>query len=322
MFQKLKKYFSSEKEERIYKPVKHIFFRNPEITQALHNQGYYIVDFLNEKERQQLLDVYKKYHTAKDDGGGAFWGVISKNIHDAEQEILGSHLDQWFHDYKNVNAFVVKTPGKSSQVPVHQDVAAIDEFKYSNVTVWMPLQAINTVNGALYIIPRSHHIFVPYRCATIDPLTKDIESILYPYFIPLYLEPGQALFFDSRMFHYSPPNLSDQSRVVAVSRIFPKEADYVTYYKEKTEDSKIEMWRCPDDYLMHNNTYDETLRPPGGKFIKHRYVNTHPLTAEEFEERRAELEIVPQSKPASQDEGQRSFMHEPVRKKIITDQIL
>jgi len=66
----------------------------------------------------------------------------SKNIHDAIHEILANSLDKWFHDYKDINPFVIKTPGKSSGVPIHQDVAAIDEDKYSTTNVWIPLQSI------------------------------------------------------------------------------------------------------------------------------------------------------------------------------------
>jgi len=43
------------------------------------------------------------------------------------------------------------------------------------------------------------------------------------------------------MFHYSLPNLSDQTGVVTVSRIFPAAGRYDYYYKEAGNDSKIEI---------------------------------------------------------------------------------
>ncbi len=273
--------------------------RNAEITSQLNENGYCIVDFLSATQLQSLRDVNEKFCKTKDAENGAFLGVISKNIHDALHDILTASLNKWFHDFKEINAFVIKTPGKSSFVPIHQDVTAIDEEKYSTTNVWIPLQSIDEKNGVMYIVPRSHHIFFPYRCATIDPLTKNIEHVLQPYFIPIYLKAGQALFFDTRMFHYSLPNLSDQNRVVTVCRVFPKEADMVAYFKEPGSDSKIEMWRCPDDFLIYKHTQNENERPLNATLLGYKVANTEPLTLEEFEERRKVLGIVSQQNDAS-----------------------
>ena len=48
MFQKIRKYIFTEEKVPMYKPVRHTFFRDPKIADILHNEGYYIADFLEE----------------------------------------------------------------------------------------------------------------------------------------------------------------------------------------------------------------------------------------------------------------------------------
>jgi len=286
-----------------YKPVPHTFFRQPEIAKIIHETGYYIADFIEEEERQQLLEVYQKHHEKEvyevqfdnqnQESSGAYMGVISKNVHNAINEILQPAFDKWFVNYRSaVNAFAVKTSGKSGTVPIHQDVADIDELHYSTISIWLPLQDMDTTNGTLQIVPRSHFIFTPFRSSTISPYTKNIEQEIMPYFKPLYLKAGQALLFDSRLFHYSPPNLSGKNRVITLCRICPLDAPIISYYNPpNATDGFIEIWQCPDDHLIYTENHNGSHQPKHGKFIGRRKVNLSPLTLAEFEQKRKALGI-------------------------------
>lgn len=288
-------FFSHPSRRTSHTVAEFTFIRDPEIAKALLQEGYYIADFIEKKQGEQLLELYESNRPVNKHSTGAYSGVISKSIHDSIYQILAPSFERWFKDYKNiVNAFAVKTPGSTSSVPVHQDVTEIDETKHSSINVWLPLETLKKENGTLHIIPRSHHIFVPYRCATIDPLTKNIEHLLSPYFIPVYLKFGQALFFDSRMFHASPPNVSDHNRVVTLCKICPAEADIIVCYRDKeVADSKIELWKCPEDYLVHSEHHDDTIRPDDCEFLGYKNDRISPLTVAEFEKQRKALNIFP-----------------------------
>ncbi len=303
MLQTLKEYIFGIPKTPTFKPRTQTVLQDTELTKQVNEEGYCVVDFLSKNEKDSLLAVIDKFHTTNDNGSGAFLGVISKNIHDAINEILINTLHKWFYDFNTVNAFLVKTPGKHGQVPIHQDVAAIDEEKFSTVNVWIPLQDITAENGVMYVVPKSHHIFSPYRGANIDALTKNIEKEIRPFFKPIYLKVGQALFFDSRMFHFSPPNQSDKKRVITVCRIFPKAAKMISYFKEKgSVDNKIEMWQCQDDYLIYKNGYDDNERPPHAKLLCCKQVESIPISAADFEKRRVALGIEPQENAMSVEE--------------------
>ena len=296
MYNTLLKCFSKTKRILEHKPVMHTVFRDDEIAKQLHDEGYYIAEFLGENERQMLLALYKKHDTSIDNDSGAFFPILSSSTQEDINRILEQSLKKWLKNYKSIHAFAIKTPGKASKLPLHQDLAVIDEEKYSAVAIWIPLQRIHNLNGPLHIIPRSHSIFIPYRCGTIPPIFANFESILQPFFKPIYLEMGQALFFDSRMFHYSSPNLSNENRIVVVCRIYPFESDFVTYYQEAgRKDSRIEMWKRPEDYLINKNeNYGEDARPENCELLGYRYANTNPLTKDEFERIRKNIGINPQ----------------------------
>jgi hypothetical protein len=317
ILQHLFRVFNLYKQE--HRPVRHVFFRDETIADQLQKNGYCVVDFIDEIAQRKLQTLYGENHRLSASKGGAFFGIFSKDIayrqriNDGVNNILQPVFEKWFVGYKSaVNTVVVKVPGQSSFIPIHQDGAAIDESKYSSMNIWIPLQDVTSQNGALYVIPRSHHVFLPYRCASVAPLQKDIEAEMYPFFYPIYLKQGQALFFDSRMFHYSAPNLSAQDRVAVVCRIVPAEAPIVAYYKDNnTENEPVEMWECPPDYLITSDSYNDNERPQGCKLIKRLKDDCPPLTLASFAARCEALGIVANKDFGGPMLGHRNFIQEP-----------
>lgn len=307
MLKKALSCFRNSFNDRAYKIVKPSFFKSEKIADIIYRNGYYITDFLSKREIEKLKKSYSAFHLNRKGGEGAFFGEISKEIHNANAEILSHIYDEWFVNYKSiVNAFVVKTPGAASVVPIHQDSASVDEEKYSSINLWIPLEDISAHNGVMYVIPKSHHIFLPYRCATIDPISKNIEHVLLPYFIPLFLKAGQALIFDSRLFHYSSPNLTNETRVVAISKICSQEAKVIAYFRDNNANhNKVEVWQCPDDYLIYSESHNDTIRPRFSKQLGYKNPNVRPLTESEFEKRRKTLKI---ELPCKRPENERQIV--------------
>lgn len=209
-----------------------------------------------------------------------------RSIHEGVQQILRNSCNEWFHEYtNNINTFAVKTPGKSGYFVMHQDMAAIDEENYSLVNIWLPLQPITPLNGALCVVPQSHRLFSPYRCPTVKNILSDIQQELYAYAVPIYLEVGQALFFDPRIFHFSLPNNSSAERIVAQSRIYPKQADVRVYYKSGRDKMQLEVeaWACPEDYFIDSDAYCGDERPVNCTLLGYQ-TNPLPVTPRQFKE--------------------------------------
>ena len=259
-----------------WEPVPHWYVKDEYLRNELHTTGYVIKQLFEPAEIAQLKELYQATHKFVNDEGGMFYSVYSQDlayrqrVHNEIGTLVKPKLDQLMADYKvMLNSFIVKASGPKSEFYVHQDTTGLDEFKYSQLIVWMPLEDITESNGAMCVIPRSQYIFSPYRSISFPPPYQEVQSALRKYFIPLYLKAGEVVIFDNRIVHYSMPNLSGVERVVAISGVFPAEAKLITCFKEPAEPSKIELIEHEDDFILTNPNFlvDCTLRPATGKTI-------------------------------------------------------
>ena len=117
------------------------------------------------------------------------------------------------------NCVMTKHPGYSSTTYWHQDIRYWHFQKSDLVTMWLALTSETAVNGALKVIPRSHHLIATdydldekgFLVADSDKnqeLTETAEQMT--------LSPGDALFFHSRMFHGANKNTSQDTKLSLV----------------------------------------------------------------------------------------------------------
>jgi hypothetical protein len=277
-----------------WKPVQQSIIKNQEIADEVNRSGYAVVDFLSVDELNKLEELYHQHHNIQVKDGGMFYSVYSKDviyrkkIHAAVNEILQNAFDRFLTDYRvALNAFVIKAPGPKSEFNVHQDGTGIDEFKYSTLSIWIPLADIHEKNGALCVIPKSHRMFSPYRGISFPAPYEKIQSTVKKYLYPVYLKRGQAIFFDNRLVHNSMNNQTAQNRAVIVSSILPKDAEIITCFKSPDggNANKIELIKHEDAFLLEYDSFLDNchLKPNSGTtvgFVEDKYPE---LNSEEFE---------------------------------------
>jgi len=276
-----------------WKPVKHVVFKSDSLAEKIHTTGFSIFDGLSSEQLMKLKDLFNNEHSFDVKEGGMFYSMYSrdkeyrKRVHETIAEILKPTLEAHFKDYKNVvNAFVVKLPGEKSEFYVHQDTTAIDEFRFSPLSLWIPLHEITPKNGALAVIEKTHWFFSPYRGVSFGFPFKKINNTIKKYLKPVYMKAGEVMCFDNRIIHNSMANTSDQLRIAVICGIFPKEASFQTCYRASEENSPIEMYAHDDNYMMDypHFFYNCTDRPhfgEKGKIENHLFPE---MNAEEFEE--------------------------------------
>jgi hypothetical protein len=105
--------------------------------------------------------------------------------------------------------------------PWHQDEAFRDpDYDYNEISIWMPLQPVNQVNGCMEFIPGSHlQEILPHRSPNNDPRIHVLEC--YEGFdvadaISCALPPGGCTIHTGRTLHGAGPNRSDQPRFAYV----------------------------------------------------------------------------------------------------------
>lgn len=270
--------------------IKNETIRDQTLRNTLHHTGFGIAGQLLPEVLLELQALKQRLHSNSQQQGGTFYSLYSDDIeyrktaHQAIQAILETTYQQLFVHYKAViHSFIIKTPGPGSEFSLHQDSTGLDEFAYSPLSVWIPLQDTNLQNGGLCVVPKSHHFFYPYRGISFQSPFHDWEDVLRTYLLPIELKAGEILLFDNRLVHYSHQNTSDQARCVVMSGIFPKEAPLISVYKNEVADADapIEIYQQEDDFLLVNKAFYKncTERPYLGKKIKelniHLPVKTH-----------------------------------------------
>lgn len=318
---KIMKFFKRNKPQKTWRPVPHTVINDHVLRELIHEEGIAIRPFLNEAQLKELRALYQAEHQITDSDGGMFYSVYSRNfayrqrIHNAIQAILQPTLDQWLTDYRTVlNSFIIKASGPKSEFYLHQDTTGLDETKYSTLSFWIPLEDVDETNGAMCVIPKSHHWFSPYRGISFPSPYQDIADTVRAYLKPVPVKAGEAVIFDNRILHNSLPNTSGKNRVVVMAGIFPQAAPIMTCFKNPaTENAKIELIEHTDDFLLRypNFLIDCHVRPTVGRSVALVDDEYPPMSAATFQRLCAENGIKKQDFIA-QEMGDCNLIGEPL----------
>jgi len=199
-------------------------FKDKDNQTFFEQNGYLKVSALGAEEIAELLRFYKTsgfrdekgygFHVGMDHPEKDLVSLMMEKIISAVKPRLSHLLEE--HQVFTAS-YVVKNPNPKGIVPPHQDWTFVeDEEKHCSVTCWIPLQDVDMHNGCMGVIKGSARFFSSVRPSPSPevptPLAKHLFTI-FPYIQLLEMKAGEALFFDNRTIHASPPNLSGMPRV-------------------------------------------------------------------------------------------------------------
>lgn len=111
---------------------------------------------------------------------------------------------------------ILKPAFHGATTPWHQDEAYWgEEYDYNAISIWMPLQEVNSENGCMTFIPGSHRSEVmPHHSIGHDPRVHglEIDEIDTSTEVACPLPAGGATIHLSRTMHYTAPNYSPEPR--------------------------------------------------------------------------------------------------------------
>lgn len=277
-----------------WKPVKHSILKEEELAKQINEIGFSIKKMIGQNEIDTLTDLFIKNHQITDEKGGMFYSIYSqdtdyrKKIHYAIYDVLKPLVDSICKDYKMVlNSFVVKVSGAGSEFYLHQDTTGLDEWKYSPLSLWIPMDDVTVENGCLGVIPKSHHFFSPYRSISFPAPFDAIQSTVKQYLQPIEMKKGEVLIFDNRVLHHSYTNTSGKIRIAVICGLFPNEATLQTCFKPTYEcGGEIEIIEHEDDYLLNGKNFliDCQKRPQTGKSLGWVSDPYESISVENFEQ--------------------------------------
>jgi ectoine hydroxylase-related dioxygenase (phytanoyl-CoA dioxygenase family) len=245
-------------------PMKSLF-KNPEQQQFFEKNGYLLLPALQNEDISELKNLYATLGIKDEKGYGFHVGMDhkDKNIVAEMSEVIAKiALPRIEHVLEDVqlftSSFVVKEPHPQGVVPPHQDWSFVEnEEDYCSVTCWIPLQDVNMDNGCMGLLKGSNHFFNNHRPSPSPqvgtPLKKHMFTI-FPFLELLEMKAGDALFFNNKTIHASPPNITDQTRLAIGLGFAQKEAQLRHYYlKPGTTDTLLKYTITPDFFLKYDN---------------------------------------------------------------------
>lgn len=117
------------------------------------------------------------------------------------------------------NCVMTKHPDFGTATGWHRDIRYWSFAKPDLISVWLALGTEDASNGALQVIPGSHRLTLqPDQLDEHDFLRPDVpvNQPLFAQGVALALQPGDVLFFHSRLFHAAGRNSSERVKFSAV----------------------------------------------------------------------------------------------------------
>jgi ectoine hydroxylase-related dioxygenase (phytanoyl-CoA dioxygenase family) len=277
-----------------WKPVPQTIINDQNLSKLIDAEGFAIRPLVSEDQLADLKQLFIRLHEMEQEDGGMFYSVYSqdleyrKQIHEKISAILSTTVQKNFHDCRVLlNSFVVKLPGAKSEFYLHQDTTGLDEWTYSPLNLWIPLEDVDENNGCLGVIPKSHRFFTPYRSISFPAPFDGINLTVKKYLQPVRMKAGEVLVFDNRILHHSYSNLSGNTRTAVVCGMFPSEAELITCFKPQYElGGKVEIIAHEDDFLLKHPNFliDCQSRPDSGTSLGWKDDPYHAISTETFED--------------------------------------
>jgi hypothetical protein len=148
---------------------------------------------------------------------------------------------------------MIKHPGADSSVPPHQDWIVTDEASGGALNCWFPVTPVTDEVGRMSVLPGSHRYLTGLRGSPAFPTQiEDISAAIAAELLePVEVEVGEAIIYENRLLHGTPPNRSGDVRIVAYLSAVPRAADRWHYYL--TDDGSAECYRVSKDFFVEFN---------------------------------------------------------------------
>ncbi|MCB9191214.1 MAG: phytanoyl-CoA dioxygenase family protein [Flavobacteriales bacterium] len=256
-----------EVEKQLGKPKSQMvpLFKDPELQEHFEKNGFVKIPALEQEQVDQLITLHKELNLKDEKGYGFHVGMdnadkaLVTNMVNRIKEVAMPKVEGNLTGAQVFTAsFVIKEPNPQGVVPPHQDWSFVeDEKKHCSVTCWIPLQDVNMDNGCIGVIRGSNRFFSNVRPSPSPQVETPLKNHMYtifPYLELLEMKAGEALIFDNRTFHASPPNTTDSARLAVGLGFTQAEAEIRHYYlKPGTDDTLLKYKIDPEFFLKYDN---------------------------------------------------------------------
>lgn len=254
-------------------------FKNPDHQDFFQKNGYIKFDVLQNNEIEELKNFLFNSGIKKETDYGFYVGMdhenkaLVKEMMQKVESIAMPKIAPYLVDYKLITAsYVIKDPNPKGVVPPHQDWTFVeDETQHCSVTCWISLVDTNMENGCMGVIKGSNNYFNSVRPSPSpqvpSPLAKHMFS-LFPYFDLIPMKAGEALIFDNRTFHASPPNITNFPRLAVGLSFTQATAELRHYYLKPGTKNRLLKYKIDTDFFTKYDNGSLSKMYDEGKLIE------------------------------------------------------
>lgn len=245
-------------------------FIDPAHQKAFEVDGFVQLPLLEKEDVSELLGLFHHYFPQPAEGFFSSSYLddfdLKKEISNRVAGIIARRLPNYFVDYRLFgSAFLSKTAGHRSEMPMHQDWTIVDESQFVAVNIWTPLQDANQENGSLEVLKGSHAFAPVRRSPTIPSFWEGYESEMRQGLQLLEVKAGEAVVLNQALVHSSPPNKTSEARIAITTGLLSAAAQMEFYYQK--ESGQLEVLAMEDDFLLRFENFHEAIfqRPNFGE---------------------------------------------------------
>ncbi len=229
-------------------------FRDPALQARYERDGYVVVPFLSPDEVGELRARYEALPKVDDAGFFASLyttsGEYKRQAHAALADLGQSLCATFLEGYETLIAnFVTKKTGERSLMPPHQDWSFVDESRFASMNLWLPLVDVDESNGAIYLLPGGHRLPFTVRGTLVPNAFAEVKGLTWENLTYLPMRAGEALLYDHRLIHASPPNTTGGVRVAAAMAAIPSAGSPVHYFANPAT-RRLEMYDASHEFFM------------------------------------------------------------------------
>lgn len=155
----------------------------------------------------------------------------------------------------------VKPPSKESMLNPHQDSSLTDETTQVSFYLWFPLIDVDQSNGTLAVLPKSHLLGINCRSLNVKWPLRNIEKELWELMVPLNLNAGDLVIFDSATIHSSFANHSSSHRLAISCFAKPLGSALLHSYADESDPDNVEVYKIDLDFFLKHNFMERPKAP-------------------------------------------------------------
>jgi hypothetical protein len=203
-------------------------FADPEREARFQEEGFAVVDLATPGEVDELLTSCR-LQFAPTGAPMVFANVepdrsAMRRLEQLAAPLWDRHISTLFPGHRVAfTTCVLKNPGPDSMMDAHEDGTFVDPRQGRSATLWMALTDClpTDANGMIQVLPGSHLVAANAAGANVREWHRPYTRFLTEHLVPVPTRAGQAVVWDSRVLHGSPPNLSAAARFALVAELVP-----------------------------------------------------------------------------------------------------